>query len=142
MATTLTFTSTPFIQVTTFTSADTTVAKTILTADPTYARRLYGISVFTDESVARDIAIHISDGTSTWELTTVAVPINAGNTNAILPVDVFTNTQMAPIVKQRDASGALYLNIPIGWSLKLAYNTTMSALPKIANVTVMGETYA
>ena len=142
MATTLTFTSAPFIQVTSFTASDTTVAKTILTADAVYARRLYGISIWTDESVAKDVAIHLSDGTSTWELTTIAVPINAGNTNAILPVDVFTNSQMTPIVKQRDASGALYLNIPIGWSLKLAYNTTMSALPKIANVTVIGETYA
>ena len=141
MATTLTFTSTPFIQVTTFTPADTTVAKTILTADPTYARRLYGISVWTDESVARDIAIHISDGTSTWEITTLAVPLNAGNTNAILPVDVFTNTQMAPIVKQRDASGALYSNIPLGWSLKINYNVTMTAA-KVSNITVMGESYA
>ena len=141
MATTLTFTSAPFIQVTTFTSADTTVAKTILTADAVYARRLYGISVWTDESVARDIAIHISDGTSTWELTTVSVPINAGNTNAIVPVDIFTNSQMAPIVKQRDASGALYLNIPIGWSLKVGYNVAMTAA-KLANITVMGESYA
>lgn len=141
MATTLTFTSAPFIQATAFTSADTTVSKTILTADPTYARRVYGISVWTDESAAKDIAIHISDGISNWELTTIAVPINAGNTNAIVPVDLFTHSQMAPIVKQRDASGALYLNIPIGWSIKVAYNATMTAA-KVSNITVIGETYA
>ncbi len=141
MATTLTFTSAPFIQVTSFAPADTTVAKTILTADATYARRLYGISVWTDETVARDIAIHLTDGTTTWELTTVQVPIGAGNTNAVVPVDVFTNSQMSPIVKQRDASGALYLNIPIGWSLKVGYNVQITAA-KSANITVIGETYA
>lgn len=141
MATTLTFTSAPFIQGTVFTSADTTVSKTILTADAVYARRVYGISIWTDESVARDVALHLSDGTNNWEITTLAIPINAGNTNAILPVDVFTNTQMAPIVKQRDASGALYLNIPIGWSIRVAYNVTMSP-SKFSNFTVIGETYA
>lgn len=140
MATTLTFTSAPFQQVTQFTPADTTTIKTILTADAVNDRRIYGITIFTDESVARDIDIYLSDGTTTWQLTTVAIPLNSGNTNAIIPVDVFTNTQMSPYVKQRDASGAAYLNITKTWSIRMSYNVTMTAA-KLANVVVIGETY-
>lgn len=142
MATTLTFTSAPFVEATTFTIGDTTVAKTILTADNTYARRVYGISVFTDESAAKDITIQLVNPSATaFKLTTLQIAINAGNTNAILPADLFTHTQMAPIVKQRDAAGAAYLNIPIGWSLKVAYSASMTTA-KVANFVVIGETYA
>ena len=142
MATTLTFTSAPFLEVTNFLNGDGTTAKTILTADNTYARRVYGISLQTDETVTKDITVQlVNPGGTAFKLTTVQVLANAGNTNAILPLDLFTHTQMAPIVKQRDASGASYLNIPIGWSLKLAYSVVL-VTPRFANVTVMGETYA
>ncbi len=140
MATTLTFTTAPFTRVTQFTPADTTVAKDILPANPTTNRRVYGITVWTDESAAKDVALHLSDGTTTWELTTVAIPLNSGNTNAVVPVDLFASTQVAPFIKNRDASGAPYLHIPATWSLKLAYNATMTAA-KLANFVVIGETY-
>ena len=141
MATGLTFTSAPFNRVTQFLPADTTTAKDILPVDATYDRRIYGIAIFTDDTAAKDVVISLSDGTTTWKLTTIAIPLNSGNTNAIIPVDVFTHTQMASYVKQRDASGAPYLNIPKGWSLKLNYATTITA-SKLANVVVNGETYA
>lgn len=140
MATTLNFTSAPFTRVTQFSPTDTTVAKDILPANATKDRRVYGITVWTDESAAKDVALHISDGTTTWELTTVAIPLNAGNTNAIVPVDMFASTQVSPFIKNRDASGAPYLHLPATWSLKLAYNATMTAA-KIANFVVIGEIY-
>lgn len=141
MAQTLTFTSAPFNRVTQFTITDATTTKDILPVDATYDRRVYSISVFTDESVARDVKLFLSDGTTTWQLTTVSVPINSGNTNAIVPVDILTHTQMAPYVKQRDASGAPYLNIPKTWSLRLAYGATMTTA-KVGNIVINGETYA
>jgi len=141
MANSITFTSAPFNKVTQFTITDTTIAKDILNVDATFDRRIYGIAVFTDESAAKDVVISISDGTTTWKLTTVAIPLNSGNTNAVVPVDVFTHTQLAPYIKQRDAAGAPYLNIPKGWSLRLNYSATMTTA-KIANVVVNGETYA
>ena len=141
MASTLTFTSAPFNRVTQFTISDGVVAKDILPIDATYDRRVYSISVYTDETVARDVDVHLSDGTTIWQLTTVAVPINSGNTNAIVPVDILTHTQMAPYVKQRDASGAPYLNLPKGWSIRLAYGATMTTA-KVTNFVINGETYA
>ena len=140
MASTLNFTTAPFTKVTQFSPTDTTVAKDILPADAINHRRIYGMTVWTDESAAKDIAIHISDGTTTWELTTVAIAINSGNTNAIVPVDLFSSTQLSPYIKNRDASGAPYLHLPATWSLKIAYNATMTAT-KIANYTIIGETY-
>ena len=141
MANSITFTSAPFNRVTQFSPADTTVAKDILPIDATYDRRVYGIAAWTDESAAKDVSIHLSDGTTVWELTTIAIPLNSGNTNAAVPVDILTHTQMAPFVKQRDAAGAPYLNIPKGWSLRLNYNAAMTAA-KLANIVVNGETYA
>jgi hypothetical protein len=140
MASTLNFTTAPFTRVTQFSPTDTTVAKDILPANATANRRIYGITVWTDESAAKDVAVHISDGTTTWELTTVAIPLNAGNTNAIVPVDLFSSTQLAPYIKNRDASGAPYLHLPATWSIKLAYNAAMTAA-KLANYTVIGEIY-
>jgi hypothetical protein len=140
MATTLNFTTAPFTQVTQFLPADTTVAKAIVTADPTNNRRIYGITVLTDESVARDVSLYISDGTTTWEMTTISIPINSGNTNAIVPVDLFASTQVSPYIKNRDASGAPYLHLPATWSLKIGYAITITAA-KLANYTIIGETY-
>ena len=140
MASTLNFTSVPFTVVTQFSPADTTVAKDILPSNGTYHRRIYGITVWTDESAAKDVALHISDGSTTWELTTIAIPINSGNTNAIVPVDLFASTQVSPFIKNRDASGATYLHIPATWSLRLNYNATMTSA-KIANYVIIGETY-
>ena len=141
MATSITFTSTVFNKVVQFTATDTTTTKDILNADATYDRRVYGITCFTDESAAKDVKLFLSDGTTTWQLTTIAIPINSGNTNAIVPVDLFSNTQFSQFVRQRDASGAPYINIPKGWSLRLAYAATMTAA-KVANYVIIGESYA
>jgi hypothetical protein len=141
MANSITFTSAPFNRVTQFLPADTTNAKDILPVDATFDRRIYGIAIFTDDTAAKDVIISISDGTTTWKLTTVAIPLNSGNTNAIVPVDVFSHTQLSPYIKQRDASGAPYLNIPKGWSLRMNYSAAITAA-KLSNVVVNGETYA
>jgi hypothetical protein len=140
MATTLNFTTAPFTRVTQFLPADTTVAKDILPASATQSRRVYGITVLTDESVARDVSLYISDGTNTFEMTTVAIPINSGNTNAIVPVDLFASTQVSPYIKNRDASGAPYLHLPATFSLKIGYAVAITAA-KLANYTIIGETY-
>ena len=140
MASTLNFTTAPFTSVTQFTPTDTTTTKDILASNAVQDRRVYGITVYTDESVAKDVIVSISNGTTTWKLSTVAIPINAGNTNAIVPVDIFSSTQFSPFVRNRDASGAAYIHIPAGWSLRLNYVATMTAA-KTANYVVVGEIY-
>lgn len=141
MAQSITFTSAPFKQVTQFVPADTTTTKTILNADSLYDRRIYSISIFTDDTAAKDVKIYLSDGTTTWQLTTISIPLNSGNTNSVVPVDLFTHSQLAPFIKQRDAAGAPYLNIPKNWTVRLSYATAITAA-KISNVVVDGESYA
>lgn len=140
MASTLNFTSAPFTRITQFLPADTTTTKDILPVNATKDRRIYGITVYTDESAAKDLYIYISDGTTTWRLSTIAIPLNSGNTNAIVPVDVFSSTQIAPFIKNRDASGAPYLHIPATWSVRASYSAAITAA-KIANIVIIGEIY-
>ena len=71
MATTLNFTSAPFTKVTQFLPADTTVTKDILPASATQSRRVYGITVYTDESALKDLYLYINDGTTTWRMSTI-----------------------------------------------------------------------
>ena len=141
MANSITFTSAPFLRVTQLTSAGGTAGVTILPADATYDRRIYGITLFTDDAVAKDFAIHVSDGTTTWEWTTISMVASSGNTNSAVPIDVFSHTQTAPYLKNRDASGSLYLNLPKTWSMAVAFNTVIVSA-KVVNFTVIGETYA
>jgi hypothetical protein len=140
MATTLNFTATPFTRVTQFLPADTTTTKDILPANATKDRRVYGITVYTDDTAAKDLFLYISDGTTTWRLTTVAIPLNSGNTNAVVPVDVFAHTQTSPFIKNRDAAGAPYLHIPATWSIRASYGAAITAA-KLANIVIIGETY-
>lgn len=140
MASTLNFTTAPFTVLTQFTAADATGHKDILPVDATYHRRVYGITVWTDETAAKDVALHLSNGTTTWEITTIAIPLGSGNTNAVVPVDLLSSTQVSPYIKNRDASGAAYLHIPAGWSLRIAYNAAMTAA-KLTHFVVIGETY-
>jgi hypothetical protein len=139
MASTLTFTTTPFTSVTQFTIADTTVAKNII-ATSSSVRRVYGLTVLTDETAAKDLVISITDGTTTWKLTTINIPLGSGNTNAVIPVDAFSSTQFVPYIRNRDAGGAPYIHLPVGWTLKAAYGATMTAA-KLANIYVVGESY-
>lgn len=141
MSNNLTFTSGIFGQITNFLPADTTVAKTVLTADATYMRRVYAIAVYSSDTVAKDIIININDGTNTRKLSTVSIPANSGNTNAIVTLDLFANGQLnAFFSKNRDSQGVPYYNIPIGYSITMSMGTTITALKEV-NVYVYGELY-
>jgi hypothetical protein len=141
MSNNLTFTSGIFGQLTNFLPADTTVAKTVLTADATYMRRIYAIAVYSSDTSARDIIININDGTNTRKLSTVSIPANSGNTNAIVTLDLFANGQLlAFFSKNRDSQGVPYYNIPIGYSITMSMGATITATKEV-NVYVYGELY-
>jgi hypothetical protein len=140
MSNNLTFTSGIFGQITNFLPADTTVAKTVLSADATYMRRIYAIAVYSSD-VARDIIININDGTNTRKLSTVSIPANSGNTNAIVTLDLFANGQLlAFFSKNRDSQGVPYWNVPIGYSITMSMGASISATKEV-NVYVYGELY-
>ena len=143
MANTLTFTSAPFIQAATFSSSTSTNTRyDVLAADATYPRRVYGLSVTSTDTGNQAVKFHMHDGTNSYQLFTLSVPLNSGATTSVAPVDAFGSIYSAPIFgKQRDANGVPYFNIPATWKLQMEYNSGLTGAEGIF-VLVFGETYA
>lgn len=144
MASNLTFTSAPFMQGLTASSANSSpnTNYTILTADATYARRVYGISITSTDAGAQTVTIFLNDGSATYQVFQVSVAINAGNSTTVAAADIMGSVYGASLLqKQRDANGVPYFNLPAGWSILYRYNTTLLAAEGLF-VLVFGETYA
>jgi hypothetical protein len=144
MASTLTFTSAPFLQGLTASASNSTTNTryTILTADATYDRRVYGISIVNTSAVsAQTVTIWLNDGTVSYQVFVLNVPVSSGNTTTVAAVDIMGSVYGASVLqKQRDANGVPYFNLPKGWSILYQYNTALSA--SALYVLVFGETYA
>lgn len=144
MASSLTFTSAPFMQGLTASTANS-AANTrydILTADATYARRIYGISITSTDTGAQTVKIHLHDGTVNYQLFTINVPLSSGNTTTAAAVDIMGSVYGASVFqKQRDANGVPYFNLPAGWKMQYEFNTTLGSGEGLF-ILVFGETYA
>jgi hypothetical protein len=143
MASTLTFTSTPFLQGSTFSSAaSANTTYDILDADATYARRVYGISIASTDAGAQTVTIHLSDGTNSYQVYVLSVAANSGNSTTIAATDIFGSVYGAAIFqKQRDANGVPYFNLPATWKIQMKFNTALLSTEYL-NVLVFGESYA
>jgi hypothetical protein len=143
MATSLTFTSAGFMQGSTYsvnTSANTKYD--ILSSDATYTRRIYGLSVTSTDAGAQTLKFHLHDGSATYQIFTLNIPLNSGNSTTVAAVDAFGSVYGASVFqKQRDANGVPYFNIPAGWKIQMEYNTALLAAEGLF-VLVFGETYA
>lgn len=144
MASTLTFTSAPFMQGLTASSANSTTNTKydILSVDATNARRIYGISITSTDTGAQTVKIHLNDGTNSYQVFTINVPLSSGNTITAAAIDIMGSVYGSSVFqKQRDANGVPYFNIPAGWKLQYEYNTLLGAGEGLF-VLVFGETYA
>jgi hypothetical protein len=146
MATSLTFTSDSFLNATiasTASNSSNNVKFDILAADATYSRRIYGISVTSTDSVgAQTVKFHLNDGTTSYQLYTLNIPLNSGNLTTAASVDAFGSVYGSSVFqKQRDANGVPYFNIPATWKLQMEYGTALT-LTRTLVTFVFGETYA
>lgn len=143
MATSLTFTSTGFMQGSTYSVSTSTNTKyDILSSDATYTRRIYGVSVTSTDAGAQTLKFHLNDGSASYQVFTLNIPLNSGNSTTVAAVDAFGSVYGASVFqKQRDANGVPYFNIPNGWKLQMEYNTALLAAEGLF-VLVFGETYA
>lgn len=144
MASTLTFTSAPFMQGLTATSSNSSANTKydILSVDATNARRIYGISITSTDTGAQTVKIHLNDGTNTYQVFTISVPISSGNLVTAAAIDIMASVYGSSVFqKQRDANGVPYFNLPAGWKVQYEYNTTLGAGESLF-VLVFGETYA
>lgn len=144
MASTLTFTSAPFMQGLTASSANSTTNTKydILSVDATNARRIYGISITSTDAGAQTAKIHLNDGTNSYQVFTINVPLSSGNTTTAAAIDIMGSVYGSSVFqKQRDANGVPYFNIPAGWKLQYEYNTLLGSGEGLF-ILVFGETYA
>jgi len=98
--------------------ADTTETD-IFVGDAAESTRVDVLAVSTDDTADKDLVLYFHDGTTSKKATTVKIPLNSGNTNAIAPVNLLAATQMAPFV-QADASGNKFINLPPSHKLRAA----------------------
>lgn len=134
-------TQTPFMNGTQL-SVGTTASTdyTILNTD-TVARRVYAISVTSTDAGAQTVNFSLNDGTTTFQLFTLSIPANSGNSTTIAAVDLFGDTKGAPLLqKQRDSNGVPYINVPSTWKLHFKYGTALTGT-EVLNVLVLGEKY-
>lgn len=143
MATSLTFTSAGFMQGSTYSSATSTNTRyDILSSDATYTRRIYGLSVTSTDAGAQTVKFHLHDGSQPFQIFTLNIPLNSGNSTTVASVDAMGSVYGAAVFqKQRDANGVPYFNIPAGWKIQMEYNTALLAAEGLY-VLVFGETYA
>jgi hypothetical protein len=142
MATSLTFTSGAFLQATLATASTATNTKFDILGSDVSSRRLYGIGISNTLGSAETIKFHLTSATTSvaYQIYTLNVPLNSGNTTTAANIDAFGSVYGASIFnKQRDANGVPYFNIPTNWKLQAEFNTTLTNATM--SFIVFGETY-
>lgn len=114
--------------------ADTTTLKTLYTADAD-GSLIMGILVSSTDTANKDIAFYITVSGTDHLLGTLQIPLNAGNTNAVPLVSVFSHSQFANMLKDVNGNSCLYLGS--GAVLKVKALTTVTAA-KIIDVMIQG----
>lgn len=144
MAASLTFTAAPFVSASILASASQFTPITIAQGGDNGAR-IYGASVYTNSSTATGyFHLAFSSSAGTFNLTTVPVLANAGNTT-VASSDVFGAAAAASLLqKQKDANGVPYFNLPANSFLMWdASGSVTSQMTAGANhtITTFGEFY-
>ena len=147
MATSLTFTGALFTSGSTLTSSSQFTPVTIAQGGGSGCR-IYGISAFTNSNTAtgqfRLIYSSSAAGGVGYDIGTVPVLANAGNTT-VAATDIFGQSTVASLFqKQKDANGIPYFNMPASSILQIESSgsiTTQMASGSSMNIITFGEFY-
>jgi hypothetical protein len=110
-----------------FTSADTTTKKTLVTGG-TNGTRVDAIWVSTNDTAAVNLAFYLKDGSTSFYIGVVSVPIGSGYTT-VARVDALA--VLSPILG--------YLIVENGWTLECNCVATMTAAKTTDVVAIGGE---
>ncbi len=144
MANSLTFTALPFVSSSTLASASQFVPIEIAQGGANGAR-IYGMSVYTNSTTATGyFHLAFSGSAGMFNLTTVPVLANAGNTT-VASSDVFGASAAASLLqKQKDANGVPYFNLPpntfLMWDASGSVTSQMTS-GATHTITTFGEFY-
>ena len=128
--------------ITNFTSADTTVAKAIFTPGAN-GSVINSIIAYTNDTVTVNLQLGIYNGSTNYLITTVNLPIGAGNTNSVPNVDLLRSSQFGGhlyLGLYYDANGNKVLFLPSVYKLYANCLATMST-SKNTNIFVQGGDY-
>lgn len=106
-------------------------------AGGTNGSKIESLIVSSTDTSARDINIYMTNGAVDYLLTTISIPINSGNTNAIPPVDILRSGQFPGLA--RDSNGNPYIYVENGSTLKIAATTTVTTAKIIAALAQGGD---
>lgn len=116
--------------------ADTTTKKVLCTAGVN-GSKVEWINVQSTDTAARDITITLSDGTTDYPLVNFSCLANAGNTNNIPAISVFSNAQIPTLTY--DSNGNKFLYLEAGWSIKVSSGVTVTAAKAITFITQLED---
>lgn len=133
------FTSRPFEQTATFSSATGTRTVNLVTS-AAYDRRIYAISAASTDVTARTMNFGLTNSGTNYLIYTESILANSGNATTIAAGDYFYDGFIQGLfVRMADAEGiSYYFNLPAGWGLTgtLTANTT-----GLITMKMIGDTY-
>lgn len=89
------------------------------------------------DTTTRDLQVSFTISAATNLMTTINIPVNAGNTNAIPSINMLTQTQLPGLA--RDSNGNPYLYIASGTTLQISSTTTVTAAKVITSIVQAGD---
>ena len=81
----------------TFVNADSTTSKTLFTPGSS-GSKIVAITAFSSDTAARDLRLTITRSATAYPLSTINIPIGAGNTNSVPPVAVLQTSQTGGVL--------------------------------------------
>ena len=112
--------------------ADTTAEKTLVTAG-TNGARIDTVSVVSTDTAARTFTVLLNDGSTSYPVGEVVVPITAGSDGATLAVKALA----LAFLPWLDASGSLFLKA--GWKLNVAAKVAVTTAKAVTFVACYGD---
>ena len=105
-----------------------------LYAAGTNGSTIESIFVSSTDTSARDLILILQIASVNYVLTTIAIPLNSGFTNAVIPVDLFRNSQVPGL--SFDVSGNRQLILPASSTL---YVGTLTAVTSAKQISVLAS---
>jgi hypothetical protein len=87
--------------------------------------KVEALMVSSTDTSARDLALYMTISSVDYLLTTIAIPANSGNTNALNSIDILRNAQIPGLAY--DSNGNKYLYVANGSVLKINALTTVTS---------------
>jgi len=105
-------------------NADAQTVKTLVTGG-TNGTKIESLNASSSDTTSRDVAIYLTVSSTNYLLGTISIPLNSGNTNAIVSVDILRSAQIPALAY--DANGNKYLYVANGATLGVSALTTVTA---------------